>query len=170
MSSDKLTPRAWFEREKNIEHPLRDPTVLVHGGIGLEEGEASPVRLSWAEQADSSQFIPKEALVLEEDYGGFSVNTNFLYANDTARGLDTSRGTVSYGRRGFHRGGRGEWRSHEEDERHHHPNPVPAYPITHHNVSNGEGISTLKYTGGCDMQTQGYATSPTDKANAQRKS
>ncbi|KAA8534653.1 hypothetical protein F0562_032170 [Nyssa sinensis] len=38
----------------------------------------SPSRLTWADQASSEEFIPKEALDLEEEYGGFSVNSDFL--------------------------------------------------------------------------------------------
>ncbi|KAA8544602.1 hypothetical protein F0562_022627 [Nyssa sinensis] len=45
------------------------PVVALHN---------SPSRLTWAEQASSGEFIPKEALDLEEEYGGFSVNSNFL--------------------------------------------------------------------------------------------
>ncbi|KAA8550037.1 hypothetical protein F0562_001721 [Nyssa sinensis] len=42
----------------------------------------SPSRLSWADQANSGEFIPKEALDLEEEYGGFFVNSNFLFGSD----------------------------------------------------------------------------------------
>ncbi|KAA8535789.1 hypothetical protein F0562_030777 [Nyssa sinensis] len=42
----------------------------------------SPSRLSWADQANSREFIPKEALDLEEEYGGFSVNPDFLLGSD----------------------------------------------------------------------------------------
>ncbi|KAA8542878.1 hypothetical protein F0562_024030 [Nyssa sinensis] len=39
----------------------------------------SPARLTWTDQASSGEFIPKEALDLEEEYGGFSVNSEFLF-------------------------------------------------------------------------------------------
>ncbi|KAA8517417.1 hypothetical protein F0562_017710 [Nyssa sinensis] len=42
----------------------------------------SPARLTWADQASSGEFIPKEALDLEEEYGGFSVNSEFLFSQD----------------------------------------------------------------------------------------
>ncbi|KAA8521353.1 hypothetical protein F0562_012028 [Nyssa sinensis] len=42
----------------------------------------SPSRLTWADQASSGEFIPKEALDLEEEYGGFSVNPDFLHCVD----------------------------------------------------------------------------------------
>ncbi|KAA8525795.1 hypothetical protein F0562_007650 [Nyssa sinensis] len=42
----------------------------------------SPARLTWVDQASSGEFIPKEALDLEEEYGGFSVNSEFLFGQD----------------------------------------------------------------------------------------
>ncbi|KAA8542886.1 hypothetical protein F0562_024038 [Nyssa sinensis] len=42
----------------------------------------SLTRLTWADQASSGEFIPKEALDLEEEYGGFSVNSEFLFGQD----------------------------------------------------------------------------------------
>ncbi|KAA8531333.1 hypothetical protein F0562_006042 [Nyssa sinensis] len=42
----------------------------------------SPARLTWADQASSGEFIPKEALDLEEEYGGFSVNSEFIFGQD----------------------------------------------------------------------------------------
>ncbi|KAA8550025.1 hypothetical protein F0562_001709 [Nyssa sinensis] len=43
----------------------------------------SPLRLTWADQAHSGEFIPKKALDLEEKYGGFSVNTDFLLRSNS---------------------------------------------------------------------------------------
>ncbi|KAA8517410.1 hypothetical protein F0562_017703 [Nyssa sinensis] len=42
----------------------------------------SPAKLTWADQASSGEFIPKEALDLEEEYDGFSVNSEFLFGQD----------------------------------------------------------------------------------------
>ncbi|KAA8538291.1 hypothetical protein F0562_027886 [Nyssa sinensis] len=42
----------------------------------------SPTRLTWADQASSVEFIPKEALDLEEEYCGFSVNSESLLGQD----------------------------------------------------------------------------------------
>ncbi|KAA8538282.1 hypothetical protein F0562_027895 [Nyssa sinensis] len=62
----------------------------------------SPSRLTWADQANSGEFIPKEALDLEEEYGGFSVNTDFLLCSN-----NHSHGEATNGRskeKGFGRG------------------------------------------------------------------
>ncbi|KAA8521344.1 hypothetical protein F0562_012018 [Nyssa sinensis] len=59
----------------------------------LEDGEVfactpivathdSPMRLTWADQGSSGEFIPREALELEEDYGGFTISTDFLRCSD----------------------------------------------------------------------------------------
>ncbi|KAA8517832.1 hypothetical protein F0562_015303 [Nyssa sinensis] len=42
----------------------------------------SPTRLTRADQASSGEFIPKVALDLEEEYGGFLVNSEFLFGQD----------------------------------------------------------------------------------------
>ncbi|KAA8529749.1 hypothetical protein F0562_034151 [Nyssa sinensis] len=42
----------------------------------------SLARLTWVDQASSGEFIPKEALDLEEEYGGFSINSEFLFGQD----------------------------------------------------------------------------------------
>ncbi|KAA8524184.1 hypothetical protein F0562_010385 [Nyssa sinensis] len=50
----------------------------------------SPSRLTWADQANIGEFIPKEALDLEEEYGRFLVNPDFLLCLD-----DHSHGATS---------------------------------------------------------------------------
>ncbi|KAA8531328.1 hypothetical protein F0562_006037 [Nyssa sinensis] len=62
----------------------------------------SPSRLTWADQANSSEFIPKEALDLEEEYGEFSINPDFLLCSD-----DHSHGDTSNGRSKVEGSGRG---------------------------------------------------------------
>ncbi|KAA8538862.1 hypothetical protein F0562_025554 [Nyssa sinensis] len=64
---------------------LQDSTAIrnfedeeVHASTSVAVLHNSPSRLTWAEQASSGEFIPKEALDLEEEYGGFSVNSDFL--------------------------------------------------------------------------------------------
>ncbi|KAA8524191.1 hypothetical protein F0562_010378 [Nyssa sinensis] len=50
----------------------------VYASTPIAAMHDSPSRLTLADQASSGEFIPKEALDLEEEYGGFSVNSDFL--------------------------------------------------------------------------------------------
>ncbi|KAA8544604.1 hypothetical protein F0562_022625 [Nyssa sinensis] len=52
----------------------------------------SPLRLTWADQASSGEFIPNDALDLEEECGGFSVNPNFLLCTDNLFHGDSNYG------------------------------------------------------------------------------
>ncbi|KAA8514756.1 hypothetical protein F0562_017935 [Nyssa sinensis] len=64
---------------------LQDSTAIrnfedeeVYASTPVATLHNSPSRLTWAKQVSSGEFIPKEALHLEEEYGGFSVNSDFL--------------------------------------------------------------------------------------------
>ncbi|KAA8529762.1 hypothetical protein F0562_034138 [Nyssa sinensis] len=64
---------------------IQDPTAIrnfedgeVYASTPVAALDNSPSRLTWADQASSGEFIPKKALDLEEEYGGFSVNSDFL--------------------------------------------------------------------------------------------
>ncbi|KAA8525796.1 hypothetical protein F0562_007651 [Nyssa sinensis] len=90
----------------------RTPIVAVRDSLS---------RLTWADQASSGEFIPKEALELEEDYGGFSVNPDFLRCSDVHG--DTNNG--GYKKRGP---GRGEVQARVERASTHLSYPPCPYP------------------------------------------
>ncbi|KAA8521350.1 hypothetical protein F0562_012031 [Nyssa sinensis] len=55
-------------------HVAKEPSRSLHA--------KHPVRLTWADQANSGESISKEALDLEKEYGGFLVNPDFLLCID----------------------------------------------------------------------------------------
>ncbi|KAA8537207.1 hypothetical protein F0562_029661 [Nyssa sinensis] len=58
----------------------------------------SPSRLTWADQASNGDFIPKEALDVEEEYGGFSANSDFLlYVDAQLHGTSDYEGSTKGG-------------------------------------------------------------------------
>ncbi|KAA8525790.1 hypothetical protein F0562_007645 [Nyssa sinensis] len=71
----------------NVVYATHSPEVTTND---FEDGEVftnnpvvaardSPSRLTWADQASSGEFIPQEALELEEEYGWFLVNPDLLH-------------------------------------------------------------------------------------------
>ncbi|KAA8546949.1 hypothetical protein F0562_003378 [Nyssa sinensis] len=84
----------------NVVFATRSPEVTAND---FEDGEVftntpvvvesdSPSRLTWAGRASSGEFIPQEALELEEEYGGFSVNPNFLHCSVNHSHGETNNG------------------------------------------------------------------------------
>ncbi|KAA8529763.1 hypothetical protein F0562_034137 [Nyssa sinensis] len=75
------------------------------------ESAGSPSFLSWANFVDSGEYIPKEALGLEKNYGGFTLNSKFLINQCAA-----PRRSSLYGRQeGRRSSGRGEWTARNMD-------------------------------------------------------
>ncbi|KAA8538278.1 hypothetical protein F0562_027899 [Nyssa sinensis] len=86
----------------------RTPTVPQKSSAACPGSDTTdtPSMLSWANLANSGDYIPKEALDLEKEYGGFSLNTDFL-VNPS---VTPSRSSLNGGRgEGRHNSGRGEW-------------------------------------------------------------
>ncbi|KAA8544603.1 hypothetical protein F0562_022626 [Nyssa sinensis] len=82
--------------------------MAPHEGIAAcprSKSAGSPFLLSWANLADSGEYIPKEALELEKDYGGFTLNFDFLINQCVA----PRRSSPKDKREGRRNSGRGEW-------------------------------------------------------------
>ncbi|KAA8517831.1 hypothetical protein F0562_015304 [Nyssa sinensis] len=80
----------------------------THEGITAypcSESAGSPTLPSWANLADSGEYIPKEALQLEKDYGGFTLNSDFLTNQCEAPRRSSSNGRHE----GRYSPGQGEW-------------------------------------------------------------
>ncbi|KAA8524200.1 hypothetical protein F0562_010623 [Nyssa sinensis] len=74
----------------------------MHTSTPVAAMRDSPSRLTWADQANSGEFIPKEALDLEKEYGGFSINTDFLLCSNSRTYGEANNGCSK--EKGFGRG------------------------------------------------------------------
>ncbi|KAA8538292.1 hypothetical protein F0562_027885 [Nyssa sinensis] len=85
----------------------RTPSATYEGITACPQSEfaSSPSLLSWANLVDSGEYIPKEALELEKDYRGFTLNSDFLINQCDA----PRRSSLNGKREGRCSSGRGEW-------------------------------------------------------------
>ncbi|KAA8521348.1 hypothetical protein F0562_012033 [Nyssa sinensis] len=158
----------------------------VFAGTPIVAVRDSLVRLTWADQASSGEFIPREALELEEDYGGFMISTDFLCCSDV-------HGDTNQGRRKMGSLGRGEAGARAEHAvghlfypPHHQPSPnterrraqalldrMPVNAVLHQNTqvtelvrSSDASYPSTPTAGNRDIQKVAQPTAITSNANA----